>query len=66
MDSNEALHNQSQTQKSRSQAGRTGVSESAGPYLQTEQRMEEEAAARREADEKIRAMADELDRLRRQ
>ena len=36
MDSKEALHNQSQTQKSRSQAAGTGMSESAGAYLQAE------------------------------
>ncbi len=36
MDSKEALHNQSQTQKSRSQKGKTGMSESAGAYLQAE------------------------------
>ena len=36
MDPKEALHNQSQTQKSPSQAGKTGMSESAGAYLQAE------------------------------
>ena len=36
MDSKEALHNQSQTQKSRSRAAGTGMSESAGAYLQAE------------------------------
>ena len=36
MDSKEALHNQSQTQKSPSQAGKTGMSESAASYAQAE------------------------------
>ena len=36
MDSKEALHNQSQTQENPSQAGKTGMSESAGSYLQAE------------------------------
>ena len=36
MDSKEALRNQSQTQNSPSQAGNTGMSESAGTYLQAE------------------------------
>ncbi len=36
MDSKEALHNQSQTQNSPSQAGKTGMSESAAPYVQAE------------------------------
>ena len=36
MDSKEALHNQSQTQNGPSQAGKTGMSESAAPYVQAE------------------------------
>ena len=36
MDPKEALHNQSQTQKSPSQAGKTGMSESAASYAQAE------------------------------
>ena len=36
MDSKEALHNQSQTQNSPSQAGKTGMSESAASYVQAE------------------------------
>ena len=36
MDSKEALHNQSQTQNSSSQAGKTGMSESAASYVQAE------------------------------
>gem|GEM_PF-293377 len=36
MDSKEALHDQSQTQNSQSQAGKTGMSESAASYVQAE------------------------------
>ncbi len=36
MESNEVLHNQSQTQKSPSQAGKTAMSESAGAYVHAE------------------------------
>ena len=55
-----------QAAEQRAEAEATARQAAEQQAAETQRRLEEEAAARREADERIRTMADELDRLRRQ